>query len=951
MLAEDNHELREVISVGSFQLDPTQRLLSKGDETIKLGARAFDLLLALADRPGEVVSNRELIASVWPGVFVEDVSLRVHIAALRKALEEDGVSATYLKNVPGRGYSLVAPVSRAARTDAPVEARPAQAKYALPPPLARMVGRDDEVRAIREQLLATRFVTVTGPGGVGKTTVALSLAHELLKEFDGAVCFVELSPLGAPDLVAATVTAAFRLPVDSQDPLPGLIAHLHGNKALLVLDSCEHVIAGAAAVAERLATEVPGLTILATSRESLRSEGEYIHRLPPLMSPPDDGKLTAAEALAYPAAQLFVNRIASAGVHQSLSNEDARIVGEMCRKLGGIALAIELAAGRVAAYGVRDTAALLDGQFSLLWPGRRTAPPRHQTLNATLDWSYNLLTESERTVLRRLAVFPGAFTLEAARQVAAEGIGEDEVSEAIAGLVAKSLASSDMSGPVTRYRLLDTTRAYAARKLEEAGERVSVRHSHALHFCELLRATAEDEIPPGGPEASAADLDDIRAALRWAFDTGGAPLLGADIAAYSAPLWLGMALFAEASDWMAKASATIIDTGGAPTPQELRLHIALATTELFRTGYSESSVAAWNRTLERANALNALPAQLLAYIALWGGEIRAARYVDALNTAEKCAALKDGTPDPRALIVGEWLLGHSKHHVGRFAEARVHLERYLAIETPATRLEMIKQTGYDRCVDGLSLLSNTLWMLGFPDQAKATAQRAVAEARALGLALPFGIGMTWALLHDWLTEQDRHVIEHDAVELLEQSRAHAIDSDAGFALCIMGLCEARHVRLGEGARLVTEGLRLLGRAQLEAFTALILTHKSEGALLAHRLKDAASWMAKLESTDKNRDHWCSAEIFRVRGLLAQAQGDEMEAEAQMRNAIALARRQGALSWELRATMSLSKLREAQNRTREALNMLAPVYARFSEGYGSADLVAAKSMIDELRARL
>jgi predicted ATPase/DNA-binding winged helix-turn-helix (wHTH) protein len=950
MLRQTNERAREVISIGAFRLFPSQRVLMKGDATIKLGGRAFDILLVLAERAGDVVGQKELIEKVWPGVFVEDVSLRVHVAALRKALEDGQGDTRYLVTVPGRGYSLVAPLSRTTIQDTSGSDRAMQSAYALPPLPARVVGRDEEVREICAQLMSARFVTIRGPGGVGKTTVALSVAHALLEDFDGAVCFVGLSPIGSPLLVAAAVTSAFRVPVETQDPLPGLIVHLSGKKVLLVLDGCEHVIAEAAAVAQRLYAAVPALYILATSREALRAEGEHIHPLPPLPSPPENGKLTAAEALAYPAAQLFVNRMASAGVHQDLSNEDARVVAAMCRKLGGMPLAIELAAGRVAVHGIHDTAALLNSQFALLWPGRRTAVPRHQTLNATLDWSYSLLTETERKVLRRLSVFAGSFTLETARQVAAGDVGADAVSDAVGGLFAKSLASNDMSGPVTRYRLLDTTRAYAAKKLEEAGERGFVRRFHALYFCELLRNGASDEVVPSGPTASAADLDDIRVALRWAFGPGGDPLLGADIAAYSAPLWLGMALFAEASDWMAKASATTIDTGGAPAPQELRLHIALATTELFRTGYSENSVAAWKRTLDRANALNALPAQILSYIALWAGEIRGAHYADALKTAEKCIALASGTLDPSPLIVGEWMLGHSMHHAGRFAEVRTHLEHYLGIETPAARLAMNRATGYDRRVDALSLLSNALWMLGLPDRARAMGEESVAEARSLGLALPFGIGMTWAALNAWLMERDIEVIERDAVELLEQSRAHAIDSDAGFALCIMGLCQARSGRFDEGEGLVSEGLRMLARAQLDVFTPLIMTHLAEAAIAAHRLGDASAWLTKRECADNNPDHWSTAEIFRVRGLFARAQGDDRAAEQHMQDGLALARKQGALSWELRLTMSLAGL-WSNHRPKEALRALESVHARYTEGHGSADLTAAKSLIEELRARL
>ena len=940
---------REVVLIGAFRLIPSQRLLLKGDTAVKLGSRAFDILSVLADQAGEVVGQRELLAKVWPGVFVEEVSLRVHMAALRKVLEEGGEAGRYLTNVPGRGYCLVAPVSRTTVQDHQDNPPVPQLAYALPPALDRIVGRREVIREISDKLESERFLTLVGPGGVGKTTVALAVAHALLTAFDGAVCFVELSPVGDPALVASAITAAFGLPVQAHDPTPELVAHVRDKRVLLVLDSCEHVIEEAASVAQRLFDGAAGLHIVATSREALRADGEQIYRLPPLETPPEGEGLTAAAALAYPAAQLFVNRMASAGQGEDLSDEDARIVSAMCRRLGGIALAIELAAGRVALFGVHETAALLNTQFALLWPGRRTSPPRHQTLNATIDWSYNLLSDAERFLLRGLSVFASAFTADAARQLVREDLTDQQFLEAISGLAAKSLASIDTSGAIVRYRLLDATRTYAARKLEEAVEVETARRRHAHYYCELLRATAADEVAPEKPTASTVDLDDVRAALQWSLDDGGDELLGADIAAYSAPLWLGGALLAEGRAWMAKAAAACDDTGETTNPQQLRIQVAIATTELFTRGFTPASIAAWNRTLERAAALGDMPAQLLAYLALWAGEIRAAEYAQALNTAERCAALVSNAPDPSVRAMGEWLLGHSKHHVGLFEDTRAHLERYLALETEAARRATTKATGYDRQVDAKSVLSHALWVLGKPDQARIWSERAVADARALGFAIPVGLALLWSVLTAHLSEPDVDKVEHEAVELLEQGRASSIDSDAGFALCVMGLCQARRGQYEAGAPLVTEGLRLLTLAKMEAFSALVRAHACEAAIEADRLFDAVSWMDELEREDPNKDHWCSAEVERVKGLLVLAQGDEAGAARHILSSVALAVRQGALSWELRATMDLCRLSARRGDAEPGRAALAAAYARFTEGHSSSDLIRAKAMIDHLKA--
>ncbi|MDB5480006.1 MAG: transcriptional regulator [Caulobacteraceae bacterium] len=939
---------RSAISFGAFQLFPAERLLRRGDDVVRLGSRAFDILAALAERPGELVGSRELIDKVWPDVFVEEASLRFHIVQLRKALGDGVQGGRYVLNVPGRGYILVEPATRLEVEGAPEPDPVTRSAYALPPSSEHMVGRDEIVRELSEKLRSERFVTIVGPGGVGKTTVALSIANALLRDFAGAVCFVELSSVGDASLLAALVTSALGVPVQAEDPLPELIAHLRGKKILLVLDNCEHVIGKAAEVAERLFVELEHLSILATSREALQVEGEHIFRLPSLASPPEREPLSAAHALAYPAAQLFANRMASAGAIGALSNEEAAIVGSMCRQLAGLPLSIELTAGRAALLGARDTAALLDSLFALHWPGRRTAPPRQQTLSATLDWSYNLLSSAEQAVLRRLSVFSSSFTLDAAQNVAlSDDITDGVLFDAIDSLFAKSLLSNDRSEPTTRYRLLDTTRTYARQKLEEAGEREPTRRRHALYYRELLRSPSADEIEPDMPTASNVDLEDIRSALQWAFGDEGDKLLGADIAAYSAPLWLGRALLAEGRAWMVKAAATI-DASGATSQQQLRIQIAFASTELFTRGFAETTIAAWDETLERAAALNDVPAQQLAYLVLWGGEIRAAQYAQALATAEKSAALVEGSSDPGSQAMGQWMLGHSKHHTAQFGGAREHLERYLMIDTDAARVAMLKATGYDRLIDAQSLLSNTLWIIGRPEQARAMGKQAVADARSLGFAIPIGVAMSWAMLNTYLSDPDIDVVEHDAVELLEHASTHSIDSDAGFALCLLGLSQARRDDFEAGARLVSKGLSRLASARLEAFSVLVLAHICEAALQAGRIDAAVAWMERLTREDRNQDHWCSSEVLRVQGLLAQAQGEGGFAAEQMLNGVALARRQGALSWELRSTMSLSRLWARQGRTEQALEALLATYGRYSEGFGSRDLIEAKTLIEQLR---
>jgi DNA-binding winged helix-turn-helix (wHTH) protein len=373
----DSYNLRanDVVSFGPFRLFAAERLLEKADQPLQLGGRALDILITLVERAGEVVTRKDLISRVWPDVIVEEANLRVHVAGLRKALGDGHNGARYVANVPGRGYCFVAPVTRSALPRSLPQARSVATHRLrkLPARLTRMVGRDDTVRALSAQLMTRRFVSIVGPGGMGKTTVAVSIAHALIDDFEGAVFFVDLGALTDPGLVPTAVASALGFMVQAQDPFLSLLAFLGERRVLLLLDNCEHVIDAAAALAEPVVSEAPQAHILATSREALRVEGEYVHLLYPLDGPLDDVGLTAAEALTFPAVQLFMERAAASGNRGELSDVDAPIVAGICRRLDGIALAIELAASRVGTHGIRGTAELLDNRFKLLWQGRRTA--------------------------------------------------------------------------------------------------------------------------------------------------------------------------------------------------------------------------------------------------------------------------------------------------------------------------------------------------------------------------------------------------------------------------------------------------------------------------------------------------------------------------------------------------------------------------------------------------
>ncbi len=436
------------LSFGPFHLVVSERLLTREGAPLVLGSRALDILIVLISRPNEVISKKDLMSRVWPDVIVEEGSLRFHVASLRRALGDGKDGARYITTIPGRGYCFVAPVSQPAspHDDTPVVA--GNFPHAnLPSRLSRVVGRDEDVLRLAAQLNASRFVTIVGAGGVGKTTVAIAVGHHLIDAFSGALLFVDLGMLGDPDLVTAGIASMLGLSVQSNDATPNLIAYLRNKRILLILDTCEHLVEAVALLAANIIDAAPQVHILATSREALRVEGEHIYRLDGLACPPDEPGLTAAVVRTFPATQLFVERAVASGARLDVSDAEAPIVASICRKLDGVALAIELAARRVESYGLRQTAALLDQRLTLLWLGTRTAPPRQKTLQATLDWSFGVLTELERVVLRRLATFVGHFTLDAALEVVTSAtLDRSSVITAIDSLVAKSIAATSPFG-------------------------------------------------------------------------------------------------------------------------------------------------------------------------------------------------------------------------------------------------------------------------------------------------------------------------------------------------------------------------------------------------------------------------------------------------------------------------------------------------------------------------
>ncbi|MGY8706566.1 winged helix-turn-helix domain-containing protein [Bradyrhizobium sp. 18BD] len=941
----DTNDQDSAISFGPYRLFARSRLLEKDGVPQHLGGRALDILIFLAERAGEVVDKRELIKRVWSDVNVDEGSLRFHITTLRKALGDAGEASRYVVNVPGRGYCFTAPLLRPAAVENRAD-MPAASPRSLPSPLARMIGRDEAVEKIIAELAQHRFVTIVGPGGIGKTSVALAVAHRELEGFAGQVYFVDFGALTDARLVPGTIAAALGLTVNSDDPMPGLLTSLRSRRTLLVFDSCEHIIDELAPLAERIVQEAGELHVLATSRESFRAEGERVHRLFPLDCPPAREGLGIADVLAYPASRLFVERIAESLSEFELREEDAPLVAEICRRLDGIALAIELAAGRVNAYGIAGTASLLDNRFSLLWRGRRTAIPRHQTLSAALAWSYDLLPEAESATLRALSVFVGPFTLEAALAVASsQGIGEPEAVEAISNLLSKSLIATSPAERRLRYRLLDTTRAFVGDKLVQNGEADRVARAHAEYFRDFLRDIALKSTgmqSAGGFLPYADHLPNVRAALTWSFSDSGDRTIGVELAASAAQFFLELTLLTECYRWTQQA----LDTGALDSRQEMTLQAALGVSVMFTQGNTEAVRAAFTRSLQLAQELEDLHWQLWLLRGLHIYLTRVGDFHGALGTGEQGESVARKLNDPAATLNVEWMLGVAHHLIGNQDKA-VQFCQSAMVQNPGSQRLNIGHLGYDDRIVALVALARGLWLTGRPDRAIEAARYTVREAELLEQPLTLGISLIWTIyvflwVGDWANAEIliERLIDHSARHFL--SPYHAV-----------GIGQKGELLLRRGD--VTGGIEHLRRSQATLYatrhrimTTVFATALAEGLASQNQPDEALQTIN--EAIAQIPDHGESfdmPEMLRVKGEILVRSGHAAEAERCFRTSLDLSRRQCSLGWELRGTISLGRLWRQTGKAGAARELLAPLLARYQEGLQSRDLVAARELLGAL----
>lgn len=934
----------ERLAFGEFELAPAARTLWRYGVPVKLGRRALEILIALASRPGEVLSKEALTQLVWGDVHVEETALRVGVSAARKALGDGG--ARYIATVPGRGYCFVLDVEATSAKASAEEAGGTPHKTRRPPPqIIRIVGRDAVVDALAESVSRRRLISLVGPGGIGKTTVALAVLARLQDAFD-RVAFVDLAPIEDGSQMSAAVAAAFGLNVRlQQDPVEAIVAAAQARRVLLVLDNCEHIVDGVAVFIEDLLGQAVGLTVLATTRELLRAAGEWVHQLSPLEAPPVLPIMTATNARRYPAVALFEDRAAHALGGYQLDDADAVYVADICRRLDGIALAIELAAGRVADLGVQGLARSLANSFQVLTHGRRTALPRHQTLRATFDWSYRLLTPDDQAVLMRLSVFSGDFTQNDAIAVAAaESFSSTEIDEHLASLHDKSLVTARPAGIALRYRLLDATRAYAKEKLEEGGDAGLLRRRHAQYVATLFdQAQAEWDLRPTADwlQTYSVQLGNLRTALDWSFSQEGDGALGAALTAAAAPLWFHLSLLDEGLLRVERAIAWLKQQPDPDHRLMMQLYAVSGWPQMRAIKGIPSGAAAWKETLRLAVELDDVDYQLRALWALWVDSNNGGAVTESLVLADRFAALAERAGDPEDRMVGRRLRGKSLHFLGDFAGSRRETEQMLDLYAPPSQRSHVIRFQYDQRLTAQITLARNLWLLGYAEQALALVEQMVTEATALDHTLTLAHVLSDATCFVALWVGDLALATHYVDMLRTHTSLHALDVWHTYSEAFEAEIMIRQGRANEGVGPLRRAIKALESAGFVLYNRAFEGVLAEGLLALGRSGDALAVVEiAVERCHSTGEAWCLPELMRIQALGLAAADRPHVAAAVLREGLKMAHGQGALSWELRLATALVQVDESSG----PHDTLRDVMKRMSEGFAMSDYLRAAAML-------
>jgi predicted ATPase/DNA-binding winged helix-turn-helix (wHTH) protein len=823
---------------GPFRLEPERRRLSVDGRPVELGARAYDILAVLVARAGAVVAKETLFREVWPDVVVEENTLAVHISLLRKALREASGDRAHVLTIAGRGYSLAGEV-RIEPSDGHASATPGvgHRSSVLPVPPTPLIGRERELGVLAARIEEARLLTLTGPGGVGKTRLAIGLGHLVADRFPDGVRLVELAPLGDPGLLADTIASALAIPTAVGQPgLASVTAGLHGSRMLLILDNCEHLQEAVAEAATLILQHCPNTVMLATARAPLGIAAEMTFPVQPLPSPPD-GALVG-DLANYPAVRLFEARARAIQPDFDPTIRQAQLIARICRDLDGIPLALELAAARVRIFTIEQIADRLDDRLRLLEGGGPGRPARQQTMRATIDWSHNLMREAEQQAFAKLAVFSGSFSLDAATALLGSAQGDEwDVIELLSGLVEKSMLAAEPGGAVSRYRLLEATRDYArARLADRPEEQAALTARHAAWYRD--RAVAHYQLWRAEPGAAIAardlpDLGNYRAALGWALTEGRDPALGAALAGALRALWLNADLEREGAAWLETALAALGEAGHRP-------EAATTWTTLSRISQDRSRARAVEASAVGLELARALGDEVALVIAL---SDHAHLIANEGRTALALALIEESLAASRAMGAPLLAANALKYKGDMLALRGFYTEAQAAIEQA---ILLYSSHGDDSgLVGGLNGRAELCLAMGDPQGAAAATRQALPLIRASGRKSMLAIALLNLASYLTIDGAAQGAREH-AVEALATARAGGYEILVAVVLQVLALIQARagHVRAAA---------RLLGYVD-DRFAALgIRRETTEAAIQARLLETLRASLAGDELETLRRD--------------------------------------------------------------------------------------------------
>lgn len=915
------------IGFGPFCYEPARRVISDGRGPLRVGSRALHLLEVLLEQPGRLYSRDELVARVWPCTVVEETSLRVHISALRKVLGDGVGGARYIANVPGRGYAFVGDAKPlTSYHGGTTVAQPQASAPPLTHRLARPIGREEAIEQIAGLLARQRLVSVVGAGGMGKTTVALDVADRLGPGYADGAFLVDLSQLSDPGLVAAELGRTQGLILSAGESTAVLEAALHNKRLLFLLDNCEHVVDAAATLVDRLLRTCPGVRFLATSREPLDIEAEWVFRLAPLALPAPDDALDPQQLLAYPAIQLFAERAQANSDAFELTQVLAPAVRQLCAFLDGIPLAIELAAARVDSLGVQGLLQRLGSAFELLTRGRRTALSRHRTLQAVMDWSYDLLSDSERLVLQRLSVFRGAFDLDGAVAVAAcPRLNRQSVIEAVLGLTAKSLIVLESADDdVLLHRLLYITRLYAGKRLANGADPPAVHRRHARFIVEGLqraRAAGAGMSRYHWSPALGSSIADVRAAIDWALIDENDLGLGVRLTAFAKRTYCDVGLVEEYLHYIETALTKLPRVGADREALELPLRIAAN----FMMGYVPDGggryPAVFSRTRQLLQTSGSEADRIEALFGMSTTSYGQGDYRLSLACCEEIRGLATGRFEPLAIAISDRVSALCLHSLGDHDAAERLARQVMAFNGARVGRQYLSEVPF-----GVSMriqLARIQWLRGAFGTAWHTLEEALADSENAHVFARCQVLGTAAIpMAAW--RGDARLANRWVQELQDLSERQGLAYWLAYAQAFGHVLSGEIIVPGNALALTTAGCAPLG----DIVATLDAARPSE---------------VTQARVDQGAVGWCAPEVMRLVAVddLSRA---PIDAAVRLQQALRLAEAQGARFWMLRIALSMAAVAMQPGDERDAIARIRQLLAAVDDGSDVPELVAARALL-------